>query len=159
MIRNFILRSLLLRGKSVDMKNFTQRDLIWILPLSLEIGAVLSFLKAGNWLVGWLGFFFLFLLTFSLLTLFTKCANGGLDTQPAFHLRISISQKYARQNFRASVAGWLRYKDFQGNAPASSMEYFLLSSTDRFPYRLSLSGSVNSFTNVSVNTSTSSGVK
>ena len=59
------------------MKNFNQRDFIWILPLSLGLGAVLSFLQAGSWLVGWLGFSFLFLLTFSLLTLSTRWAGGG----------------------------------------------------------------------------------
>jgi len=59
------------------MKNFNQRDFLWILPLSLALGAVLSALQAGNWLIGWLGFSFLFLLTFSLLTLSTKWAGGG----------------------------------------------------------------------------------
>jgi hypothetical protein len=59
------------------MKNFNQRDFLWILPLSLALGAVLSAVQAGNWLIGWLGFSFLFLLTFSLLTLSTKWANGG----------------------------------------------------------------------------------
>ena len=58
------------------MKNFNQRDFIWILPLSLGLGAVLSALQAGNWLIGWLGFSFLFLLTFSLLTLSTRWAGG-----------------------------------------------------------------------------------
>ncbi len=59
------------------MKNFNQRDFIWILPLSLGLGAVLSALQAGNWLIGWLGFSFLFLLTFLLLTLSTRWAGGG----------------------------------------------------------------------------------
>ena len=62
------------------MKNFNQRDFIWILPLSLGLGAVLSFLQASNWLIGWLGFSFLFLLTFSLLTLSTRWANDGTST-------------------------------------------------------------------------------
>jgi hypothetical protein len=62
------------------MKNFNQRDFLWILPLSLVLGAVLSALQTGNWLIGWLGFSFLFLLTFSLLTLSTKWAGGVLDT-------------------------------------------------------------------------------
>ena len=57
------------------MKNFTQRDFLWILPLSLGLGAVLSALQPGSWLIGWLGFSFLFLLTFSLLTLSTRWAN------------------------------------------------------------------------------------
>ena len=59
------------------MKNFFQRDFLWILPLSLALGAGLSFLQPGNWLIGWLGFSFLFLLSFSLLTLSAKWANGG----------------------------------------------------------------------------------
>jgi len=61
------------------MKNFNQRDFIWILPLSLGLGVILSSLQPGNWLVGWLGFSFLFLLSFSLLTFSTKWANGSLD--------------------------------------------------------------------------------
>ena len=59
------------------MKNFNQRDFIWILPLSLSLGAVLSALQPGNWLIGWLGFSFLLLLSFSLLTLSIKWAGGG----------------------------------------------------------------------------------
>ena len=62
------------------MKNFNQRDFLWILPLSLVLGAILSALQPGNWLIGWLGFSLLFLLTFSLLTLSTKWANGGAST-------------------------------------------------------------------------------
>jgi len=59
------------------MKNFNQRDFLWILPLSLALGAGLSSLQAGNWLIGWLGFSLLFLLAFSLLTLATRWAGGG----------------------------------------------------------------------------------
>lgn len=59
------------------MKNFAQRDFVWILPLSLAPGAVLSALQAGNWLIGWLGFSFLFLFAFSLLTLSTRWAGSG----------------------------------------------------------------------------------
>jgi hypothetical protein len=59
------------------MKNLTQRDFLWILPLSLGLGAVLSALQPGSWLISWLGFSFLFLLTFSLLTSATKWAGGG----------------------------------------------------------------------------------
>src|SRR3989304_8541389 len=68
------------------MKNFNKRDFLWILPLSLGLGAVLSSLqpfdqtqgKPGSWLIGWLGFSFLFLLSLSLLVISTKWA-GGLD--------------------------------------------------------------------------------
>ncbi len=77
----FILRPLQLRGKSGDMKTFNQRDFIWITPLSLGLGAILSSLQSGNWLIGWLGFSFLFLLCISLLVWSTRWAsNGSLDT-------------------------------------------------------------------------------
>jgi hypothetical protein len=59
------------------MKYISQRDLLWILPLSLSLGAALSFLQSGIWLIGWLGFSFLFLLAFLLLTFFTKWAGNG----------------------------------------------------------------------------------
>jgi hypothetical protein len=64
-------------GKSGDMKYFSQRDFMWILPLSFGLGAVLSFAQRGNWFPGWLGFSFLFFLCFSLLTLSTKWAGSG----------------------------------------------------------------------------------
>jgi hypothetical protein len=57
-----------------------KRDFLWILPLSLGLGAILSALQPGNWLIGWLGFSFLFLLAFSLLTLSTKWAGDGAST-------------------------------------------------------------------------------
>ena len=58
------------------MKNFNQRDFLWILPLSLGLERFCPLCKPGNWLIGWLGFSFLFLLTFSLLTLSTRWAMG-----------------------------------------------------------------------------------
>src|SRR3990172_225529 len=59
------------------MKNLSQRDFFWMTLLSLGLGAVLSSLQPGNWFTGWLGFSFLFLLCFSLLTLSTRWAGGG----------------------------------------------------------------------------------
>ena len=53
------------------------RDFLWSVPLSLVLGAVLSTLQTGNWVMGWLGFSLLFLITISLLTLSTKWAGGG----------------------------------------------------------------------------------
>jgi hypothetical protein len=73
----FFLRSLSLRGKSGAMKIFNNRDFLWILPLSLGLGTILSFLQLGSWLIGWLGFSFLFFLSFLLLTLSIKWAGGG----------------------------------------------------------------------------------
>jgi len=59
------------------MKNFNQRDFIWILPFSLSLGAVLSSLQPGNWMIGWLGFSFLFLFCILLLTVSARWAGGG----------------------------------------------------------------------------------
>ena len=66
------------------MKIFNQRDLLWILPLALGLGAILSFLQPGGWLIGWFGFFLLFFLSLFLLTLSTKWAAGasGLPHEP-----------------------------------------------------------------------------
>jgi hypothetical protein len=59
------------------MKHLSQRDLAWMLPLSLASGAVLTSIQAGNWFIGWLGFSILFLLSFGLLTFSTRWAAGG----------------------------------------------------------------------------------
>jgi hypothetical protein len=53
------------------------RHLLWMLPVSLFAGAVLSFIQPGNWLVGWLAFSFLFLLSFWLFILLHRWAGGG----------------------------------------------------------------------------------
>lgn len=64
------------------MKYLSTRDFLWILPLALGLGAVLSLLQPGDWLIGWLGFSLLFLLSLLLLTSATRWAGGsdGLDT-------------------------------------------------------------------------------
>ncbi len=59
------------------MKSLNQRDFLWIIPLSLGLGAILASLQAGNWFIGLLAFSFLFLLSVSLLTLFQRWAGGG----------------------------------------------------------------------------------
>ena len=59
------------------MTLLTRRDLLWIFPVSLVFGALLSFLQGGSWLPGWLGFTFLFALSISVLTLATRWAGGG----------------------------------------------------------------------------------
>ncbi|MBN1452049.1 MAG: hypothetical protein JW963_13620 [Anaerolineales bacterium] len=53
------------------------RHLLWMLPVSLSLGAVLSFLQPGNWLVGWLAFSSLLLLSFWLFSLLHRWAGGG----------------------------------------------------------------------------------
>jgi hypothetical protein len=59
------------------MKNLSQRDFLWMIPLSLGLGAILASLQAGSWFTGLAAFSFLFLLSFSLLTLSTRWAGGG----------------------------------------------------------------------------------
>ena len=66
-----------LRGKSGDMKSLSYRNLLWIPPLALACGAILSSLQSGAWLIGWLGFSFLFLLSFLILAFAAKWADGG----------------------------------------------------------------------------------
>jgi len=61
------------------MTKSLQRDLLWILPLALTLGAILSFLQDGSRFIGWLGFSFLFFLSFFLLTYSVRWAGGGLD--------------------------------------------------------------------------------
>jgi hypothetical protein len=48
--------------------NLKKTDFFWILPLALILGAGLSSLQPGNWLIGFASFSFLFLLSFSLFT-------------------------------------------------------------------------------------------
>ena len=59
------------------MYYLNKRDFFWFLPLSLGFGAVLSFLQPGNWLIGWLGFSFLFLLSFLVLAMSTRWAGSA----------------------------------------------------------------------------------
>lgn len=59
------------------MKYLEQRDLWWMFPLSIAGGAVLTSVQPGDWFIGWLGFSFLFLLSFGLLTISTRWAGGG----------------------------------------------------------------------------------
>ena len=53
------------------------RYFLWMLPVSLLLGAVLSFLQPGNWLVGWLAFSPLLFLSFYLFTILHRWAGGG----------------------------------------------------------------------------------
>ena len=59
------------------MKKFNQRDFLWMIPLSLGLGAILASFQAGSWFIGLLAFSFLFLLSFSLLVASTRWAGGG----------------------------------------------------------------------------------
>ncbi|MEW6400353.1 MAG: hypothetical protein AB1649_01065 [Chloroflexota bacterium] len=65
------------------MKFLHRRDFLWLIPFSIIPGAVLSFLQPGNWLIGWLGFSFLFLLSFSLLTMAMRWGERASRFAPA----------------------------------------------------------------------------
>jgi hypothetical protein len=59
------------------MKQISTRDLFWMLPVSLALGAWLASTQPGSWLVGWLGFSLLLLLSSFLLVTSTRWAGGG----------------------------------------------------------------------------------
>src|SRR5687767_4564222 len=75
--------------------NLKKTDLLWAFPPALGLGAVLSSLQPGNWLLGFISFSFLFLLSFTLLPLFVKWANTGRTlawiVAIAFALRLLVS--------------------------------------------------------------------
>lgn len=56
---------------------FAAKDLLYILPASLLLGAWLASVQAGNWLIGFASFSLLFLLSFILLTFSSRWANDG----------------------------------------------------------------------------------
>ncbi len=57
--------------------NLKKNDLLWIVPLALVLGAGLSSLQPGNWLIGFASFSFLFLLSFSLFTIAFRWSGAG----------------------------------------------------------------------------------
>ncbi len=59
------------------MQNLSRRDFLWIVPFSLLLGAGLSSFQSGSWLIGWLGFSFLFLISFVLLKTSYAWSGGG----------------------------------------------------------------------------------
>src|SRR5687767_12363706 len=75
--------------------NLKKTDLLWAFPPALGLGAVLSSLQPGSWLLGFISFSFLFLLSFTLLTLSVKWANTGRTlawiVAIAFALRLLVS--------------------------------------------------------------------
>ena len=54
----------------------TKKDFYWMLPSALIFGAVLSTLQIGNFIIGFLSFSFLFLLSFLLLKISTRWASN-----------------------------------------------------------------------------------
>jgi hypothetical protein len=57
--------------------NLQKNDLLWIVPLALVLGAGMSSLQPGNWLIGFASFSFLFLLSFFTFTYALRWANAG----------------------------------------------------------------------------------
>jgi hypothetical protein len=56
--------------------NIKKNDLLWIVPLALVLGAGLSSLQPGNWLIGFASFACLLLLSFSLFTISFKWSGA-----------------------------------------------------------------------------------
>jgi hypothetical protein len=73
---------------------FVAKDLLYILPVSLALGAGLASIQAGNWWIGFISFSFLFFLSFSLLKFFFSWASAGRTLAwiiaLAFFLRLSV---------------------------------------------------------------------
>ena len=75
-------------------KYFIANDLVYIIPASLVLGAGLAAVQAGNWLIGFVSFSFLFLLAFALLLLAFRWAGSprtlGWIILLAFFLRLGV---------------------------------------------------------------------
>jgi hypothetical protein len=61
----------------MKVEYFTVKDLYYIIPASLVLGAGLASIEPGSWWIGFLSFSFLFLLSFSLLKFFSSWSNAG----------------------------------------------------------------------------------
>jgi hypothetical protein len=72
------------------MKNFNQRDFVWIIPLSLILGVGLSSLQLGNWLIGFASFSIILLLSFSLFTILLRWAGAGKTLTYIFALTFAL---------------------------------------------------------------------
>ena len=53
------------------------RHSFWMVPVSLSLGALLSFLQPGSWLIGWLVFSSLLFFSFWLFTILHRWSGGG----------------------------------------------------------------------------------
>ncbi len=62
--------------------NLKKTDIFWMFPLALALGAALSSVQAGNWLVGFVLFSFLFLLSFVLLKILYGWATRAERSEP-----------------------------------------------------------------------------
>jgi hypothetical protein len=78
----------------MKLKYFTAKDLLYIIPAALALGAGLASIQAGNWWTGFISFSGLFLLSFSVLKFFFSWANAGRTLAwiiaLAFFLRLGV---------------------------------------------------------------------
>lgn len=75
------------------MKFFHRRDLAWGIPLSFILGAGLSAVQPGNWLIGFFAFSFLLLLSFFLLT--SAARWGGQTSSLSFIVGLAFVLRLA----------------------------------------------------------------
>jgi hypothetical protein len=128
--------------------NLKKTDLLWLLPLALAIGAILSFLQPGNSFIGFLSFSFLFLLSFTLLIMAYRWSNStrtlGFIIALAFALRLIVGitlylalPAYGHED-EDDNAGFVftdaHRRDDQAWDLASSERPILVAFTDRFAY-------------------------
>jgi len=78
----------------MKIKYFILRDLLYIIPVSLALGAWLASVQDGNWLIGFVSFSFLFVFSLTLLRISSRWANGGrklgLIVALTFFLRLAV---------------------------------------------------------------------
>jgi len=78
----------------MNLKYFAAKDLLYIIPAALALGAWFAFIQDGSWWIGFISFSLLFFLSFSLLKFFFSWANGGrtlaLIVALAFFLRLAV---------------------------------------------------------------------
>ncbi len=74
--------------------HFAIKDVFYIIPLSLVFGASFASIQSGTWLVGFLSFFFIFLLSIVFLKIAHAWSNGGRTLGTiialAFILRLAV---------------------------------------------------------------------
>jgi len=78
----------------MKLKYFTAKDLLYIIPAALALGAGLASIQAGSWSTGFVAFSFIFLFSFILLKFFFSWANAGRTLAwiiaLAFFLRLGV---------------------------------------------------------------------
>ena len=78
----------------MNVKRFSQHDLLYIVPLSLLLGAGMSSIQTGSWWISFASFSFVFLLSFVLLKISHTWSNGGrtlgVIIALAFFLRLAV---------------------------------------------------------------------